>query len=165
MLHLALRALPAGANSKSDVDALGGMQWPVINDFRVLLLGLKFLTINKELDVWELDGDSVMMPLIVTDLKCGTQILRIYSFVLTTLIKMIKTTKKNYLRQLPSPFSWAENIEITLTEVTPQQQNESAVSHKQSVVVSIHLYKGKKDVSGQKKYKRAGTDCDHQQSK
>jgi hypothetical protein len=75
VLHLALRALPAGANSKGGVDTLGGVQRPVINDFRVLLLGLEFLTVNKELDVWELDGDGVMMPLIVTDLECSTQIL------------------------------------------------------------------------------------------
>jgi hypothetical protein len=78
---------------------------------------------------------------------------------------MTTKKRKNYLRQLPSPFSWAENIEITLTEVTPQQQNESAVSHKQSVVVSIHLYKGLRDIRGPKNYKRAATHCDHQQSK
>jgi hypothetical protein len=94
VLHLALRALPAGANSKGGVNALGGMQRPVINDFRVLLLGLEFLAVDKELDVWELDGDGIMMPLIVTDLKCATQIFRVHSFVLAALIKMIKTKKK-----------------------------------------------------------------------
>lgn len=94
MLHLALRALPAGANSKGGVDALGWVQWPVIDDFRVLLLGLEFLTINKELNVWELDGDGVMMPFIVTDLECSTQILEVYSFVLSTLIEMITQQRK-----------------------------------------------------------------------
>jgi hypothetical protein len=69
VLHLALRALPAGANSNGGVNALGRMQRPVINDFWVLFLGLEFLAVNKELDVWELDGDGIMMPLIVTDLK------------------------------------------------------------------------------------------------
>lgn len=93
VLHLALRALPAGANSKGGVDALGRMQGPVINDFRILLLGLELLAINKELDVWELDGDGVVMPLIVTNLKV-TQKYYVSSFDLTALIQMIKTTKK-----------------------------------------------------------------------
>lgn len=82
VLHLALRALPAGANSKGGVDALGRMQRPVVNDFRVLLLGLELLAINKELDVWELDGDGIVMPLIVTNLKV-TQKYYVSSFDLT----------------------------------------------------------------------------------
>jgi len=68
MLHLALRALPAGAYSQRSVDTLGGVQRPVVNDLGVLFLGFELLSIHKELDVWELDGHGVVMPFIVTHL-------------------------------------------------------------------------------------------------
>jgi hypothetical protein len=69
VLHFAFRALPAGANSQRSVNALGWVKRPIINDFWVLLLCFEFLTVHKELDVWELDGHGIVMPFIVADLK------------------------------------------------------------------------------------------------
>lgn len=61
--------LPASSNSNCSVNALCRMQRPVINNFRVFLLSLKKLTINKKWDVGELHWHCIVMPFIVTNLK------------------------------------------------------------------------------------------------
>lgn len=68
VFEFVLRSLPTSPNAETGIDPLGRVKWPVINDLGVALVLLEGLTIDKELDVWEDDGDGVMMPLIVTHL-------------------------------------------------------------------------------------------------
>lgn len=93
--------LPASSNRNSGINALGRMQWPVINDFWILSLSFEKLSIHIQLDIRELDLYSIMMPHIITD-----------------------------LRKLPAPLSWSENVKVPIREVSPQQQNKAAIPHK-----------------------------------
>lgn len=104
VLEAVLRALIAGADGQSGVDALGGMKRPVVNDLRVavtvLLISDELHAIDEQLDLREVHGDGVMMPFVVAD-----------------------------LRYLPAPFSRKENVQIAVIVVLAEQQNQAAVTN------------------------------------
>lgn len=49
---------------------------------------------------------------------------------------------------LPSPLRWTEDIDISLGEVSTQQQDKAAVPHEKGVVVAVHLCKTIKGLVG-----------------
>jgi len=102
--------LPAGADGDGGVDALGGMERPVVDDLRVLALALEELAVHVELHDGEVDGHGVVVPLVVA-----------------------------HLGQLPAPLGGPEDVEVPFGEVATQQQDQPAVAHEQRVVVPVHL--------------------------
>lgn len=45
-----------------------------------------------------------------------------------------------YLRDLPPPLGRSEDVQVSLPEVSSQQQDQPAVAHEQGVVVTVHFY-------------------------
>lgn len=73
MEFLFMTDLPAGSDSERGVDALGGVQRPIIDHFRVLLLRPEQLPVHVQLHVREANIYGVMMPLIVANLNEHTK--------------------------------------------------------------------------------------------
>lgn len=86
------------------------MQRPIIDNLWILLLAVEQLTINKQLDVWEVHVDGVVMPLVVAD-----------------------------LRDLPAPLGRPEDIQVAFGEVASQKENEATVANKEGVVMPVHF--------------------------
>ena len=110
MLHFIIGALPASSDCQCRVDALGRMQRPIVDHLWVFLLRAEHLSVNKQFNIGESDINSVVMPLVVAN-----------------------------LRDFPTPFSRSEDIEIAFGEVATKQQDKAAVTYKEGVVVTIHL--------------------------
>ncbi len=60
--------------------------------------------------LWEVDGDGVVMPLVVAD-----------------------------LRDLPAPLGRFEDVEVLATRLLAQQEHEATVVDEERVVVSVHI--------------------------
>jgi hypothetical protein len=69
VLEFIFCSLPARSNAQGGVDALGGMERPVVNHFRIALILFEGLAINVKLDVREYNRHSVVMPFVITNLK------------------------------------------------------------------------------------------------
>lgn len=48
-----------------------------------------------------------------------------------------------HLWNLPTPFSGSEDVDITVGEISPQEQNQTAISDENSKMVSVHFCKNK----------------------
>lgn len=91
------------------------MQRPVVDDLRVLFLGLEHLPVQVQVHLRELDGDCVMMPVVVAD-----------------------------LRDLPPPLGGSEDIQVSLGEIPSEQKDQTTVADEESEVMSVHFCRGTK---------------------
>ena len=60
--------LPASADRQSSVKSMTAVQWPVVDDLRIVLASHHGASINVKLNFGELHGDGVVMPLAIANL-------------------------------------------------------------------------------------------------
>lgn len=92
------------------------MQWPIVDHLWILLVGLPLLAVDVERDFGEVNLHGEVMPLVVA-----------------------------HLADLPAPLGRAEDVGVALGEVATQQQDQTAISDEQGVVVSIHFCRQNKN--------------------
>ena len=68
--------MPASSDDQGSVDAMGGMQGPVVDDLRPLAVhGAEGFAVHKQFHVREANVDRVVMPLVVTYLGVGEKLI------------------------------------------------------------------------------------------
>lgn len=61
--------LPASSHNQGGIDAVGGVQWPVIDDLRSLAVWSAVgLTVHEQFHIGEADVHGVVMPFVVAHL-------------------------------------------------------------------------------------------------
>lgn len=64
-----MRTLPTGPNGHCGVESVTIVQRPVVDDLGIILSGHLGASVDVQLDVRELHGDGVVMPLAIADLR------------------------------------------------------------------------------------------------
>ena len=102
--------LPACADCESGVETVTVVQRPVVDDLRVVLCRWNGMTVHVELGVGELHRDRVVMPVSIAD-----------------------------LRQLPAELGRTEALQVAISKLATQQENQAAVADEQRKVMAVHL--------------------------
>ena len=102
--------LPASADSQRGVEAVAAVQRPVVDNLRVVLSADESASVDVQLNVGELGGNGVVVPLSVADLG-----------------------------QFPAEFSRPEAFQVAVSKFAAQQQDQAAVADEQGEVVTVHL--------------------------
>jgi hypothetical protein len=79
---VSLFTLPTSANRQSCVESVTIVQWPIVNNFRVILAGNHRTSVDVELHFGELHGHGVVMPLAIANLIERTSPYYIYIYEL-----------------------------------------------------------------------------------